>query len=69
MEALPYVSWLKDAEGNFNMVNAMLLTTYQKGLFEVVGRRNQEVFDPDEARLNEDIDREILAGFQAQAAA
>ena len=60
LEALPYVSWFKDADGNFSMVNAMLLTTYQKGLFEVVGRRNQEVFDPDEARLNEDIDREIL---------
>lgn len=59
LEALPYVSWFKDADGNFSMVNAMLLTTYQKGLFEVVGRRNQEVFDPDEARLNEDIDREI----------
>jgi len=60
LEALPYVSWFKDADGNFSMVNAMLLTTYQKGLFEVVGRRNQEVFDADEARLNEDIDREIL---------
>jgi len=60
MEALPYVSWLKDAEGNFSMVNAMLLTTLQKGLFEVVGRRNYEVFEADEARQNEEIDREIL---------
>ncbi len=60
LEALPYLSWFKDAEGNFSMVNALLLTTYQKGLFEVVGRRNHEVFEPDEARLNEEIDREIL---------
>ncbi len=60
LEALPYVSWFKDAEGNFSMVNAMLLTNYQKGLFEVIGRRNHEVFEPDEARLNEEIDREIL---------
>ncbi len=60
LEALPYVSWFKDEEGNFSMVNAMLLTNYQKGLFEVVGRRNHEVFEADEARLNEDIDREIL---------
>ncbi|MCP4310099.1 MAG: response regulator [Bacteroidetes bacterium] len=60
LEALPYVSWFKDAEGNFSMVNAMLLTTLQKGLFEVVGRRNHEVFDKDEARQNEEIDREIL---------
>ncbi len=60
MEALPYVSWLKDAEGNFSMVNAMLLTTLQKGLFEVVGRRNHEVFDADEARMNEEVDREVL---------
>lgn len=60
LEALPYVSWFKDEEGNFSMVNALLLTNYQKGLFEVVGRRNHEVFEADEARLNEDIDREIL---------
>ncbi len=60
MEALPYVSWFKDAEGNFSMVNAMLLTTLQKGLFEVVGRRNHEVFDADEARINEEVDREVL---------
>lgn len=60
LEALPYVSWFKDAEGNFSMVNAMLLTNYQKGLFEVIGRRNHEVFEADEARLNEEIDREIL---------
>lgn len=60
MEALPYVSWFKDAEGHFSMVNAMLLTNYQKGLFEVVGRRNHEVFEADEAQLNEEIDREIL---------
>ncbi len=59
MEALPYVSWFKDAEGNFSMVNAMLLTNYKKGLYEVIGRRNHEVFEPDEARLNENIDREI----------
>lgn len=60
LEALPYVSWFKDAEGNFSMVNAMLLTKYQKGLFEVIGRRNKEVFESDEAQLNEEIDREIL---------
>lgn len=60
MEALPYVSWFKDAEGNFSMVNAMMLTTLQKGLFEVIGRRNHEVFAKDEASQNEDIDREIL---------
>ena len=60
LEALPYVCWFKDADGNFSMVNALLLTTYQKGLFEVLGRRNHEVFASDEARLNEEIDREIL---------
>ena len=60
LEALPYVSWFKDADGNFSMVNAQMLTTLQKGLFEVIGRRNQEIFEPDEARLNEEIDREIL---------
>ena len=60
MEALPYVSWFKDAEGNFSMVNALLLTTFQKGLFEVLGKRNHEVFAAEEARQIEIIDREIL---------
>jgi PAS domain S-box-containing protein len=60
MEALPYVSWFKDAEGNFSMVNALMLTTFQKGLFEVVGKRNPDVFDEEEARQNDKVDREVM---------
>ena len=60
MEALPYVSWFKDADGHFCMVNALMLNSFQKGLYEVLGKRSDEVFEQDEARQNDLIDREIL---------
>jgi signal transduction histidine kinase/CheY-like chemotaxis protein len=60
MEALPFVSWFKDAEGRFSLASALYLDTLQKSVADVIGKKNQEIFDPDEARQLEEGDREVL---------
>ena len=59
MEALPFVSWFKDADGFFSLANTMLLETYQKELSEIIGKRNQDVFDEADAQQNEIGDKDV----------
>ncbi len=60
MEALPFVSWFKDAEGKFTVASTSLLESLRKEPLEVIGRRNQEVFDRVEARQIEEEDLDVL---------
>jgi len=59
MESLPFATWFKDENGNFNQVNEILLSNLGKELSQVIGRGDREVFDQEEARQSEEGDREV----------
>jgi len=44
MEALPFASWFKDADGNFNQANGLLQQSLNKELTEIIEKGNREVF-------------------------
>ncbi len=54
MEALPFASWFKDADGKFEHANSQLLNSLNKDLSEVVGRGSGMVFDKEDARLSDE---------------
>ncbi|MFH0759238.1 MAG: response regulator [Bacteroidota bacterium] len=68
MEALPFVSWFKDAEGKFNMANSRFLEAVQKELPEVIGRMNTDLLDEEEARQSEKGDLDVLASGKVSQA-
>ena len=59
MESLPFAAWFKDKEGNFAQVNELFLTSIGKERSEVIGKSDQEVFDPEEAVRIEEGTREV----------
>ncbi|MCK5136832.1 MAG: response regulator [Bacteroidales bacterium] len=59
MEALPFATWIKDAEGNFIQANRLLLNSLNKELSEIIGKGSREVFDEEDARQSEEGDREV----------
>jgi len=60
MDSLPFAAWFKDEKGNFTQVNRIFLTTLEKEESQVIGRGVNEVFDKEEARQNEEGEREAL---------
>jgi PAS domain S-box-containing protein len=61
MESLPFATWFKDENGNFNHVNTLLLTSLDKTPEQVIGKVNREVFEADDARQNEDGEQDVIA--------
>jgi len=59
MEALPFASWFKDSEGNFNQANEELLLYLKKSLSEVIGKNSQDVFDEQDTRQSDQGDRDV----------
>jgi PAS domain S-box-containing protein len=59
MEALPFASWFKDSEGNFNQANEGLLLYLKKSLSEVIGKDSQDVFDEQDARQSDQGERDV----------
>ena len=53
MEALPFASWFKDSDGNFNQANEALLQFMNKELSDVIGKESSEVFDEEDARQSD----------------
>jgi signal transduction histidine kinase/CheY-like chemotaxis protein len=60
MQALPFVSWLKDEEGRFCMVNERFLESVQKTLPEVIGKSNRELLDKQEAGQSDRGEEDVL---------
>jgi PAS domain S-box-containing protein len=60
MDSLPFAAWFKDEKGKFTQVNKIFLTTLGKEASQVIGRGVSEVFDKEEARQNEEGEREAL---------
>lgn len=60
MEALPFASWFKDAEGNFSQANTLLLRFLNRELSEVLGKNNKDLFDEAETRLYDEGDHNVL---------
>jgi len=59
MEALPFASWFKDADGKFNQANTILLSSLEKELTQVLGKGSGEVFDEEDARLSDEGQRDV----------
>lgn len=59
MEALPFASWFKDADGKFNQANSQLLNSLDKDLSEVLGKGSKEVFDEEDARLSDEGEQDV----------
>jgi signal transduction histidine kinase len=68
MDALPFASWFKDADGNFNQVNTILLENLNKAPGEVIGKGSREVFDEEDARLSIEGERDVLHSGKASQA-
>jgi PAS domain S-box-containing protein len=60
MEALPYSSWFKDADGKFIQANNQLLQSLNLEIQDILGKLSREVFDKEDARQSEEGDREVL---------
>jgi len=60
MEALPFASWFKDREGNFEQANSNLLSFLEKELPEVLGKGSGEVFNEEDARLSDEGVRDVF---------
>ncbi len=54
MEALPFASWFKDSNRNFNQVNGALLHYLNKELADVIGKGSHEVFDEVDAKQSDE---------------
>jgi len=59
MEALPFASWFKDADGKFDQANSKLLNSLDKDLPEVLGKESSEVFDEENARLSNEGEQDV----------
>jgi len=59
MEALPFASWFKDSDGNFNQANVALLQLMNKELSDVIGKESSEVFDDEDARQSDAGERDV----------
>jgi len=60
MEALPFASWFKDENGNFNQVNGRLLAMLEKEAQEVLGKGSRELFGKEEAEESEEAEQDVL---------
>jgi PAS domain S-box-containing protein len=60
MEALPFASWFKDENGNFNQVSEMLLALLGKEAKEVIGKGSRELLSDEDARVSEKAERDVI---------
>ena len=65
MEALPFASWFKDENGNFNQVNGRLLAMLEKEAQEVLGKGSRELFGKAEAEESEGTNGKNIASAEA----
>jgi len=68
MEVLPFVSWFKDADGNFNQANEAFAQFLNSQLSEVLGKSNQEVFDEEDAREHDESEQRVFKTRKAEEA-
>ena len=60
MEALPFASWFKDENGNFNQVSELLLAMLGKEAKEVIGKGSRELQSEEDARESEEAERDVF---------
>lgn len=60
MGALPFASWFKDSNGNFNQVNGVLLQYLNKEIEDVIGKGSHEVFDEVDARQSDEGEQIVI---------
>jgi len=60
MEALPFTSWFKDANGHFNQANSQLLHSLDKDFSDVVGKGNDEVFNKEDAGQRDEGEQDVI---------
>ena len=57
---MPFATWIKNEHGKFSLVNQVFLNTTGKELSQVIGREDQDVFDPREAKKIEEGEQEVF---------
>lgn len=65
MDNLPFEAWLKDKEGRYLAVNRHFADYLGRPVDEILGRRDRELFPPEEAAVYEASDRAILEGRES----
>lgn len=60
MESLPFATWFKDDKGAFNKVNEILLQYVEKDEDMVLGKKSQDVFSKEDARLSDEAEKDAL---------
>lgn len=68
MDALPFASWLKDAEGRFNHVNRVFLEHLKTPEKSVVGRKSHEVLDEEDAGQSLEGEQDVMQSGKASQA-
>lgn len=68
MDALPFASWLKDAEGRFIQVNRVFLEHLKNPEKSVVGRKSDEVLDEEDARQSHEGEKDVMQSGKASQA-
>ncbi len=68
MEALPFASWFKDSDGNYNQVNGALLQFLNREKGEVIGRGTRELTDHPQGAHRDDGERDVFRTGKAEEA-
>ncbi len=67
MEALPFASWFREANGNFDRANKILLQSLDMLAGDITGKQSQELFDEEDAKKSDEGHNDVLkSGKQSQ---
>lgn len=68
MEALPFASWFRDVEGNFDRANKVMLQSMGISASEIEGKRSRDLFDNEDANESDEGHKDVLeTGKSSQA--
>lgn len=66
LDAIPDSAWLKDAQGHFVAVNRSAAGFFGLAPDQMVGKRTEDLFPPEEARSINQEEREVISGMRPQ---
>ena len=62
LEAVDLVVFIKDSAGVYVLVNAAFAQALDRPIEEIIGKKDPDLFPPEEARRFREVDRRVLAG-------
>jgi PAS domain S-box-containing protein len=67
MEALPFASWFREANGNFDRANKILLQSLDMLAGDITGKQSRDIFDEEDAKKSDEGHNDVLkSGKQSQ---